>query len=152
MGILSTIKILTVLAIISVLGSGLYYVINLKANLEVERQNVVTLKESVQSQQILIDNLNNNILKIQEINNSMNISVSKLRVDLKNLNDRFNTKSNGQSRDFAGDAIAKPDVVTKVINSATVKANRCIEIATGSPLKDKETNSECQALIDSLSK
>jgi hypothetical protein len=82
----------------------------------------------------------------------MNILVQNLREDLQNLDKRFN-KNN---RDIGKLAIKKPGLVEPIINGASERAKRCVEIASGSPLteaelnatKKSEINTECPSIAN----
>ena len=56
---------------------------------------------------------------------------------------------------FGNLATARPDSVQRVINNASAKAARCVELASGATLTEEELkveskNSECQGLLDTL--
>ena len=58
--------------------------------------------------------------------------------------------------DFGQLAEARPTLVVKIVNKVSVNANRCMEIASGSPLTESElaatkksqTNTECPRLAN----
>ena len=60
--------------------------------------------------------------------------------------------------DLGALAVAKPGLVSRVVNGATAKANRCVELETGAELTDNERsaknakafNSECPWIYDDL--
>ena len=64
----------------------------------------------------------------------MNELVSVLKKDLEDLDKRFNKKN----RDVGKLAIAKTKSIERITNGASALATRCIEIASGSPLTEKE--------------
>ena len=73
-----------------------------------------------------------------------------LSKEFKALDQRFN-KINGQGkvRDIGKLAEERSSSVERVINSATKKAMRCVEIAMGSPLTEKEINATKKSQINS---
>lgn len=127
--------------------AGLWYISNLQANLAISEENNKKLTTAVQDQQVLIDN---QVKDIESIQNTM-VAINEQRIELQNklneLDEKFNISANGTSRDFGKITRAKPSLINKIIDKATDNANRCFELATGSPIKEGEKNSECQDLI-----
>ena len=74
----------------------------------------------------------------------MNDLIGKLKTDFAELDKRFNKKN----RDVGLLAIEKTKVVERITNAASDKANRCIEIASGSPLTEKEINATKKSEIN----
>ena len=74
----------------------------------------------------------------------MNDLINKLKTDFAELDKRFNKKN----RDVGLLAIEKTKAVERITNSASDKANRCIEIASGSPLTEKEINATKKSEIN----
>ena len=70
--------------------------------------------------------------------------MSKLKTDFADLDKRFNKKN----RDVGLLAIQKTKAIERITNAASVKANRCIEIASGSPLTEKEINATKKSEIN----
>ena len=80
-----------------------------------------------------------------------------LQQEFSALDERFN-KINGQGevRDIGKLAVERSRSVERVINNASKKAMRCVEIAMGSPLtedeinatKKSEINSECPSIAN----
>lgn len=152
MGIFSAIKYVSILIVVVMVAGGLYYAMNLKAALAISEENSKKLEMAVQTQQAVIAQQKADMSKIREINDQLNEANTKLQKDVDNLNNKFDINAKGQSRDFGAITRAKPALINKIINGATKKVNRCFEIATGSPIKEGEKNSECQELINSFSK
>ena len=80
-----------------------------------------------------------------------------LQAEFKALDQRFNKiNGKGEVRDIGKLAEEKAKLVERVINKATNKAMRCVEIAMGSPLteeernatKKSEINTECPSLAN----
>ena len=53
-----------------------------------------------------------------------------------------------QRHDLGQLAYNKPGLVVKIINKASDNANRCVEIATGSPLTEDEINATKKSQIN----
>ena len=81
---------------------------------------------------------------ILNANKEMNELIGKLKTDFAELDKRFNKKN----RDVGLLAIEKTKAVERITNSASDKANRCIEIASGSPLTEKEINATKKSEIN----
>lgn len=152
MGIFSAIKYVVILVAVMMIAGGLYYVTNLKANLAIAEENSKKLEMAVQQQQAVIAQQRVDMESIKVINKDLNEKSKKLQKDIDSLNNKFNVNARAQSRDFGAITRAKPGIINKIINKATVKVNRCFEIASGAPIKEGEKNSECQELINSIIK
>ena len=73
-----------------------------------------------------------------------NLKLENLEKDLNELDKRFN-KNN---RDIGKLAIEKTKVIEKIVNKGGENAARCIEIASGSPLTEKEKNATKKSEIN----
>ena len=74
--------------------------------------------------------------EILAANQKMNELVGVLKKDLDDLDNRFNK----DGRDFGKIAIEKTDAINRIINKGSDNASRCIEIASGAELTEKERN------------
>ena len=149
MGIIQTIKILAILAIVSIIVGSVWYVTGLRADLAVSEENTKQLVSAVSQQQEVIAQIQADQKEIQAINTTLAGIVTKQMQDVDSLRERFSTSANGDERDLGKIAIEKPALIEKVINKASIKAVRCLELASGSPLTKDELNvpnSECPAL------
>jgi hypothetical protein len=149
MGIIQTIKILAILAIVSIIAGSVWYVTGLRADLAVSEENTKQLLVSVSQQQDVIAQIQSDQKQIQAINANLAGMVAKQMQDVNSLRDRFSTSANGDERDLGKIAIEKPALIVKIINKASIKAVRCLELASGSPLTKDELNvpnSECPSL------
>jgi hypothetical protein len=152
MGIFSAVKYLIILVIVVAIGGGLYYIVNLKAALAVSELNNAQLEKAIVEQQEVIERTKQDIAQIQNINKSLQETVAKQEQDVKNLSNKFNKGD----RDFGAFAATKPAVTEKLINRGTSNVIRCLELASGAPLNEKEqqakspteANRECPSLID----
>ena len=147
-GISSIIKIVSILVIVLVVAAGGWYVTGLRADLAVSQENTKKLVESVSSQQAVIEQIKDEQKQIKMINESLAEQVVAQNKDVDALRDRFSQSSSGKSRDIGKLAVEKPKLIENVINKASLKALRCLELASGSELIKGETNEECPALVN----
>jgi len=83
------------------------------------------------------------------ISKTINLEFARTRKDLDVLRNKFNKISaSGATRDLGKIAIVRPKSIRRVINNGTREALRCIEIASGSPLTDKEVNATKKSEIN----
>lgn len=149
---LSFIKPLLYLVMILVIAGGLWYVTNLKADLAISELNNKQLENAITEQQNVIDKMQKDIAQIQNINMELSQQRDELQKDKEVLSSKFS------KRDFGALAAEKPSIVERLVNRGTVNAMRCIELASGAPLNDKEKNAktpteanrECPNLINPL--
>ena len=140
-----SIKIVMVgLLITSIAGAGMY-VMKLRSDNAILKANQMKLEEAVSSQKELIANQKKDFQEILDANNKMNELVSVLKKDLDDLDKRFNKKN----RDVGKLAIAKTKSIERITNGASALAMRCVEIASGSPLTEKEKNATKKSEINS---
>ena len=139
-----SIKIVMVgLLITSIAGAGMY-VMKLRSDNAILKANQMKLEEAVSSQKELIANQKKDFQEILDANNKMNELVSVLKKDLDDLDKRFNKKN----RDVGKLAIAKTKSIERITNGASALAMRCVEIASGSPLTEKEKNATKKSEIN----
>ena len=120
------------------------YVMKLQRDNAILKANQVKLEEAVSSQKELIAKQQEDFKEILAANQKMNELVSVLKKDLEDLDKRFNKKN----RDVGKLAIAKPEAIERITNGASALATRCIEIASGSPLTEKEKNATKKSEIN----
>ena len=143
--------IFAVVLIAGISGAGMY-VMKLRSDNAILKAKQIKLEEAVSSQKELIAKQKEDFKEILEANNKMNELVANLKKDLDDLDKRFNKGG----RDFGKLAIEKTKVIQKIINGASDKAIRCVEIAGGSPLteqeiaatKKSEINRECPSIAN----
>ena len=145
------IKLILYLVIVLVIAGGLWYVTNLKADLAISEANNQKLVDATKAQNELIEQMQKDIAQIQETNKQLAEQNEKQKQDVATLSSKFS------KRDFGALAAEKPAVVEKLVNRGTANVMRCLELASGAPLNEKEKNAktpteanrECPALIDS---
>ena len=149
MGIISGIKVVLVLMLLAGAGGGFMYVKTLKADLEVSEANNSKLMESVDSQKAVIAQMKADWEAINKIKAELEHTNQQLTKEKLALNDRFNKlNASGKKRDVGALALEKAKAIERVINKGTANANRCFEIATGSPLTEKEKNATKKSQIN----
>ena len=149
MGIISGIKIFLILGVLAGIGGGYMYVKNLKADLAVSEANNMKLEQSVADQKAVIEQVQADFKQQQEISKKLQETNLTLAKELKDTEEKFNkVNASGKKRDVGALALKKAKIMEKVINKGTVNANRCIEIATGSPLTEKEKNATKKSQIN----
>jgi DNA-binding protein H-NS len=140
----------------SLAGAGLY-VMKLRSDNAILKANQIKLEEAVASQQELIEQQKADFETIMAANEKLQVTRDILQKELQNLDDKFNkTNASGKKRDIGDLAVNRPESVERVINRASDNALRCVEIAMGSPLTEKEINavkpseinSECPSLAN----
>ncbi len=152
----AAIKVVATLAIVIIVAGGLWYVTGLRADLAVSEMNNKTLKDGIEQQQRLIEQMQKDVAQIQEINSSLAQEADRQRAEVRDLVDRFNVNARGESRDFGAIAAARPGVVERLVNRGTANAMRCLAIASGAPHTEaelaaktsSEINRECPTLAN----
>ena len=129
---------------VTALAGGGFYVLKLQKDNAILKENAIKLESAISEQKTLIENQKKDFEAILTANKEMNELIGKLKTDFAELDKRFNKKN----RDVGLLAIEKTEAVERITNSASDKANRCIEIASGSPLTEKEINATKKSEIN----
>ena len=127
----------------AVVGAGVY-VMKLRSDNAILKANAVKMESAITEQKELITQQKEDFKEILAANQKMNELVSVLKKDLEDLDKRFNKKN----RDIGKLAIAKTKSIERITNGASALATRCIEIASGSPLTEKEKNATKKSEIN----
>ena len=127
----------------AVIGAGVY-VMKLRSDNAILKANAIKMESAIADQKTLIENQKKDFEAILGANKEMNELIGKLKTDFADLDKRFNKKN----RDVGLLAIQKTKAIERITNAASVKANRCIEIASGSPLTEKEINATKKSEIN----
>ncbi len=145
-----TAKLVMVGLMVSALAGGVAYVYKLKADNAILKENAVKLEQAVSSQQAVIDQQKNDFENILKANKELNALKLTLETELKALDTKFNkTNASGKKRDIGDLAIARTKTIEKIINRASDNAQRCVEIAMGAELTEKEINATKKSQINS---
>jgi hypothetical protein len=127
----------------AVIGAGIY-VMKLRSDNAILKANQIKLESAVADQKQLIEKQQVDFQEILVANQEMNHLVGALKKDLDDLDKRFNKGK----RDVGKLAIEKTKLIEKIINKGSVNAKRCIEIASGAPLTEKEKNATKKSEIN----
>ena len=126
------------------LAGGGFYVFKLQKDNAILKANAIKLESAISEQKTLIENQKKDFEAILTANKELNDLMGKLKTDFAELDKRFNKKN----RDIGLLAIEKTKVIERITNNAGDKAARCIEIASGSPLTEKEINATKKSEIN----
>jgi predicted nuclease with TOPRIM domain len=147
---LGSIKIAMVLVVLAGAGGGVMYVKTLKSDLATSEANNAKLLDSVSEQQSVIEQQKKDFTAILTANKELEEKNRVLNNEFKALDERFNKiNSKGEVRDIGKLAEERSKSVERVINGATKKAMRCVEIAMGAELTEKERNATKKSEINS---
>ena len=143
--------IITVVMILGISGAGVY-VMKLRSDNATLKANRIKLEQAVDSQQKVIEQQKKDFQDIMKANSELNALIGNLKKDIDDLDKRF-TKN---ARDIGKLAMDRTGAIERIINKATDKAARCIEIASGSPLTEEEIkatlkseiNTECPSIAN----
>ena len=139
-----------VLIMLAGAGGGFVYVKTLKSDLAISEANNAKLQESVADQKAVIEQQQKDFTAILAANKSLEETNQRLQKEFAALDERFNKiNGKGEVRDLGKLADEKSKLVERVINNATVKAMRCVEIAMGAELTEKEKNATKKSEINS---
>ena len=126
------------------IAGGGFYVFKLQKDNAILKANAIKMESAISEQKELIENQKKDFQAILGANKEMNELIGKLKTDFADLDKRFNKKN----RDVGLLAIQKTKAIERITNAASIKANRCIEIASGSPLTEKEINATKKSEIN----
>ena len=130
--------------VVTALAGGGFYVFKLQKDNAILKANAIKMESAISEQKVLIENQKKDFEAILTANKELNDLMGKLKTDFAELDKRFNKKN----RDIGLLAIEKTKVIERITNSAGDKAARCIEIASGSPLTEKEINATKKSEIN----
>ena len=146
----SSLKIGLLIVVLAGAGGGFMYVKNLKADLATSEANNLKLEQSVESQKVVIEQQANDFKAILVANQELEKTNKTLAAEFTALDKRFNKiNGRGEVRDLGDLAVKRSDSVERVVNNATKKAMRCVEIAMGAELTEKEINATLKSEINS---
>ena len=130
--------------VVTAIAGGGFYVMKLRADNEILKANAIKMEQAITEQKQLIENQKKDFQAILTANNEMNELVNNLKKDLDDLDNRFNKGG----RDFGKLAIEKTETIQRIINGASDKVLRCVEIAGGAPLTEQELNATTKSEIN----
>jgi len=143
------IKIAMLVIMLGGLAGGVAYVMKLRADLAVSEANNANLESAVSDQKAVIEQQSKDVEAIRSAMTEQNALNEKLNASIKDLSDKFNkVNASGEKRDIGNLAEQKPKLMQRAINRGTKNALRCMEIAMGSPLTEKEKNAVKKSQIN----
>ena len=142
--IFGQLRMIMTMVIVAGLARGVIYVNKLRSDNAILKANQLKLEASVESQKQVIAKQKEDFQAIMKANKELGVLINNLKKDLQDLDKRF-TKKN---RDIGKLAIERSKAIERIINSASDKAARCIEIASGSPLTEQEINATLKSQIN----
>lgn len=152
MNYLSLIKPIVFLIVVALFAVSGYYLINLKSNLQVEKNNVELLKKVVSNQQEIVYNMKSEIDQVRESQTSI---IDKVLADGEKIT---SLQSRIDADRLERLSKARPKSIERIVNRGTKNAMRCLEIASGSPITTQElevrllsdANKECSWIHPNL--
>lgn len=130
----SSIKIAMILLLLASAGGGVWYVKKLQQDNAILKANQIKLESAVNDQKAVIEQQEQDFKKIRATLTKLEEEKAKLQKDKDDLSKRLG------KHDIGNLAENKPGLVEKIINGASKNAQRCVEIASGSPLTEEELN------------
>jgi len=146
------VKLIMTMVMVIVLSGGLTYVFKLKADNATLKANQFKMEQALEAQAKYIEQQKKDFEAIMKANQEVNKLVGNLKKDIDDLDKRFNKGT----RDLGKTAMERPDAMERIVNKASDRALRCVEIAGGAKLteaeikatKKSEINSECPAIAN----
>jgi chromosome segregation ATPase len=143
--------VFTIIMLLGLAGAGAY-VLKLRGDNAILKGNQVKMEMALEQQTKYIEQQKKDYEAILKANQEVNKLVGNLKKDIDDLDKRFNKGT----RDLGKTAMERPEAMERIINKASDKALRCIEIAGGAKLteaektatKKSEINSECPAIAN----
>ena len=136
----------------AVLGFGailLWKISTLSTEVGTLKQQNTQLEAAVDVQDKLITDVMESSDLIKQAHNELSSVVIEQSNDVQDLRDRLTRSANSDKRSLEKLAAAKSAMVEKIINRASKRALRCMEIASGSELRaDDFNNPECPNLTE----
>jgi predicted nuclease with TOPRIM domain len=112
--------------------------------------NNAKLEQSVESQKAVIEQMKADFEAITKIKAEIEKQNKILKAEYAALDQKFNKiNGKGEIRDMGKLATEKAKLIEKIINKGSANAKRCVEIAMGSPLTEKEKNATKKSQINS---
>ena len=128
------IKLILMVIMLAGAGGGYMYVKKLQKDNLTLKINQSKLETAIEDNNAVIEQQTKDLKKIRSTLSELDEVNKKLQADRDNLNKRLS------KHDIGNLAENKPGLVEKIINKASDSAVRCMEIASGSPLTEKELN------------
>jgi len=143
MGFMTYIKIGAVLVLVAALWGAKAYFDWSQNEIKVLQGNVIKLEFAVQTNEAAVKSLQIGIKKSHDAHNAVTRKFAKARQENTRLKDLLG------KHDLGFLASKKPGLIQRRVNKGTANANRCLEIASGSPLTESERNATKPSTINS---
>ena len=138
----SGIKIAIILVILSAAGGGFVYVKSLQADLATSEANNLILENIKAEQDAVIKQMKEDFEAINKAKAQLETALANAEKDNKELASKF------AKYDIALWGMENPEAAEKTINRAVRHVNRCMELASGSPVIQKDFfNRQCRELV-----
>jgi predicted nuclease with TOPRIM domain len=135
---MNTIKMVMVGLIVAAGAYFFYMYGEMKAAIEVHKENETKLKDGIAEQQAVIERMQADIGQIKDINSSLREKEKVVKGELSTLESKFKKTKAGDVRDLGYLATQKPDVVETMVNRGSSNVLRCFEISMGAELTKEE--------------
>ena len=135
-------KIAIVLMVLAAAGGGFVYVKGLQADLAVSEANNQKLLDIKDEQDAVIEQMKKDFAAINKAKAELETALANAEKDNKELASKF------AKYDIALWGMEDPVATAKTINRAVRHVNRCMELASGSPVvADEFYNRQCRELV-----
>ena len=135
-------KIAIVLMVLAAAGGGFVYVKGLQADLAVSEANNQKLLDIKDKQDAVIEQMKKDFAAINKAKAELETALANAEKDNKELASKF------AKYDIALWGMEDPVATAKTINRAVRHVNRCMELASGSPVvADDFYNRQCRELV-----
>tara|TARA_B100000424_G_C22812476_1_gene435022 strand:+ start:276 stop:782 length:507 start_codon:yes stop_codon:yes gene_type:complete len=149
-------KLLLVALAISTITGAYIYITDLQNKLEKTTLNLATatlnqttLEREIDAQQTVIEQQIKDFNDITNANTNLQAKNKILQKEISNLDKKFNKiNATGKKRDIGSLAVSRSKTIEKIINTASANALRCLEIASGAILTEKELNATKKSQIN----
>ena len=137
-----SLKIAIVLMVLAAAGGGFVYVKGLQADLAVSEANNQKLLDIKDEQDAVIEQMKKDFEAINKAKAELETALANAEKDNKELASKF------AKYDIALWGMEDPIATAKTINRAVRHVNRCMELASGSPVvADDFYNRQCRELV-----
>ena len=136
------VKLIIFFLIVSVAGGGYVYVQKLRADNAILKINTTKLETAVEQNEQTIKQQQADFEKVRTTLDTVEAQKDALQSDKDTLVNKLS------EHDFGQLAEARPGLVVGIVNKEMDNANRCIEIASGSPLTESEINATKKSQIN----
>lgn len=136
-------------AVLGFIAVLLWRVTDLSTEVGTLQQQNTQLEAAVDVQDKLITDVMTKSDEIKQAHNELSSVVIEQSNDVQDLRDRLTRSANSDKRSLEKLAAAEPAMLEKIINRASQRALRCLEIASGDALRDGDFNNpECPNLTE----